>query len=164
MAEPQFQLHKLYIKDATFSTPNAQKAFLSEWKPELKVEIDTQATKLPEDNTHEVVLKVNCTVKSGDVEAFEVEVEQAGIFEIHNLPEDQLELTLGTYCPNLLYPYLRETVSDLVMRGGFPQLSLAPINFEVLYQQQQGKPAAAKTKSDAKPKKAKAKSTKKKKA
>ena len=137
MAEPQFQIHKLYIKDASFSVPDANTAFLSEWKPELKVEIDTETRTLTEPNTHEVVLKVNCKVKSGKVDAFEAEAHQAGIFEISNTPEDQLAQTLGAYCPNILYPYLRETISDLITRGGFPQLSLAPINFDMLYLQKQ---------------------------
>jgi len=135
-AQPQFQLHKLYIKDASFQIPEGSVIFQNEWAPELNVEVNTQATKLNEQNTFEVALKIKATVKSSNKLAFEAEVQQAGIFEITDLPKEQLENALGAYCPNLLYPYLREAISDLVTRGGFPQLSLAPINFEMLYQQQ----------------------------
>ena len=135
--ESQFQIHKLYIKDVSFQIPNPKDIFKAEWAPELNVEVQNSTKALAEENTHESVLTVKCSVKSGGKEAFTCEVQQAGIFSITGLEEAQLKHTLGAYAPSVLYPYLREVVTDLVMKGGFPQLSLAPINFELLYQQEQ---------------------------
>ncbi len=134
--EPQFQIHKIYIKDVSFQIPDGAKAFQTEWTPELNIEIHTEAKPLEETNTHEVILSIKCTVNTKDKPAFVTEVQQAGIFEISNVSDEQLRQALGAYCPNVLYPYLRETISDVVTRGGFPQLSLAPINFDMLYEQQ----------------------------
>jgi preprotein translocase subunit SecB len=132
----QLKIHKLYIKEASFEIPDSSNSFRQEWSPELNVELHTQTKALAEKNTHDVVLTVKCTVSNQQKPAFIVEVQQAGIFEIIATNEAELHQTLGTLCPNLLYPYLREVVSNLVLKGGFPQLSLAPINFELIYQQQ----------------------------
>jgi len=134
--EPQFQIHKIYIKDVSFQIPDGVKAFQLEWAPELNIEIHTEAKPLAEANTHEVVLAIQCTVNTQSKPAFVAEVKQAGIFEISNVSDEQLRQAVGAYCPNVLYPYLREAISDVVTRGGFPQLSLAPINFDMLYEQQ----------------------------
>ena len=134
--DPQFQIHKIYIKDVSFQIPDGAQAFQLEWAPELNIEINTEAKPLTEANTHEVILTIKCTVNTKDKPAFVTEVQQAGIFEIANVSDEQLRQALGAYCPNVLYPYLREVISDVVTRGGFPQLSLAPINFDMLYEQQ----------------------------
>ena len=134
--EPQFQIHKVYVKDSSFEIPEGTAAFQQDWAPELNVEINTTGKPLTEKNTHEVVLTIKCTVNCKDKPAFIAEVQQAGIFEISHVSDEQLRHAIGAYCPNVLYPYLRETISDMVMRGGFPQLSLAPINFDMMYEQQ----------------------------
>jgi len=135
-AANQFQIHKLYSKELSFEIPGGLKAFQAEWAPELNVEISNTSKNLAEQNTHEVVLSIKCTVNSNNETVFIVEAKQAGIFTLPAMDEEQTRHTLGAFCPNLLYPYLRETVSDLVMRGGFPQLTLAPIDFNAMYEQQ----------------------------
>lgn len=122
-AEPQFQIHKIYIKDSSFEIPKGTDAFKLDWQPELNIEINTTGKPLTEKDTHEVVLTLKCTVNCKDQNAFVAEVQQAGIFEISGVEDEQLRHAIGAYCPNVLYPYLREAISDLVMRGGFPQLS-----------------------------------------
>ena len=135
--QAQFQIHKLFVVDMSLEIPNGSQTFQEEWQPELNVELDHKSKPLAEKETHQVILKVKCTVKNGGKEAFMVEVHQAGIFGIQGLEGDQLKHTLGAFCPNILYHYLREAISDIVMKAGFPQLSLAPINFDMLYEQQQ---------------------------
>ena len=131
-----FQIHKIYVKECTFELPAGASVFSREWKPELSVQVGTMTKILSEANTHEVTLEVKCEVKSGGELAFKIELKQAGIFAINGLDEKQLHHTLGAFCPNLLYPYARECICDIVMKGGFPQLNLAPINFDALYQQE----------------------------
>jgi preprotein translocase subunit SecB len=133
----QFQIHKLYLKDLSYQMPSGLESFRSNWAPELNVELQTQSKPLAEKDTHEVILSAKCTVSTGGKVAFIIEVQQAGIFTISNIEGENMRQALGIFCPNLLYPYLRETVSSMVTKGGFPQLSLAPINFETLYHQQQ---------------------------
>ena len=137
--EAQFQIHKLFIKDLTFEIPGDVSIYNQEWKPELNVDIDHKSKVLDEKNTYEVVLTAKCTVKSSDKIAFYIEIHQGGVFEISNLADEQLKHALGAFCPNVLYPYLREAVSDVVQKGGFPQLMLAPINFDMLFEQQMAK-------------------------
>lgn len=139
-----FQIHKIYIKDCTFEIPGGIEIFTQEWAPELNVQIGTTAKALAEKDTHEVTLNLKVEVKSNGKVAFNVEVDQAGVFAIQGLEEEQLHHTLGAFCPNLLYPYVRECITDLVMKGGFPQLNLAPINFDALYQQEQAEKVANK--------------------
>ncbi len=134
--EQQFAIQRIYIKDVSFESPAAPKVFqTAEWKPELHLDINTNSNKVDDDN-HEVVLTLTVTVKSGDTAAFLVEIKQAGIFTLSNFDPQQLHHTLGSFCPSVLYPYAREAVGDMVSRGGFPQLILAPVNFEALYAQQ----------------------------
>lgn len=128
--QPTFQIHKLYVKDASFETEGGAEIFKQEWKPELNVQLNLETNQLENEQTHEVVLTVKCEVKSGDIKAFSTEVDQAGIFTIGNMEEAQKEQTLKAFCPNILYPYAREAISDMVMKGGFPQLCLAPVNFD----------------------------------
>lgn len=141
--QPEFQIHKLYVKDVSCTMPTALKDMSGDWQPELNVELNTTNSTLPEDNTHEVVLTVKCTVTNDKKSAFEAEVAQAGIFTILNVADDALAHTLNAYCPSILYPYLREVIADLVTKAGFPQLNLAPINFDLMYQEQQQKAAEA---------------------
>jgi preprotein translocase subunit SecB len=124
------------MKDASFVTYSEAIDFSEPWKPELQVEIHSKYEQLPQEKTYEVVLHVKCIVTSHQKKTFEVETDYAGIFTIQNVENEQLEHTLGSYCPSLLYPYLREVIAGLVLKGGFPQLNLAPINFDLLFDQQ----------------------------
>lgn len=132
-AQGQFALQRIYVKDLSFEAPNAPKVFLAPWNPEVNVQLATQATRLEDGKNYEVVLSLTVTVKNDNATAFLVEVQQAGIFLIEGVPEQQVGPLLGAYCPNLLFPYARETVSDVVTRGSFPQLLLAPVNFDAVY-------------------------------
>jgi len=131
---PVFTIQRIYIKDSSFEIPHAPEIFREEWKPEVNVDLQTKTNRL-EDVIFEVVLHLTVTVKMADKVAFLVEVHQAGIFTMKGFPQDQLSHALGSMCPSILYPYAREAISDLVTRGGFPQLLLAPVNFDVLYLQ-----------------------------
>ena len=132
--QPEFGIQRLYIKDLSFESPKSPKIFLEEWAPEMDMDLGTKTNSLGED-THEVILTVSVTVKMKDSVVFIVEIKQAGIFTLKDFPEDQIRPMLGSFCPNILYPYAREAVTDVVVRGGFPQLYLAPVNFDALYQQ-----------------------------
>lgn len=131
-AEPQFAIQRIYTKDVSFETPNSPAIFQAEWKPEIKLDLDTRSNKLGE-NTFEVILAVTVTATVEGQIAFLAEVQQAGIFTIGNLPEAQLAHTIGAFCPTTLFPYARETIASLVNRGSFPQFNLAPVNFEALF-------------------------------
>jgi len=131
-AEPQFAIQRVYTKDVSFETPNSPAIFQTDWKPEIKLDLDTRSNKLGE-NTFEVVLAVTVTATVEGQTAFLAEVQQAGIFTIGNLPEAQLAHTIGAFCPATLFPYAREAIASLVNRGSFPQFNLAPVNFEALF-------------------------------
>jgi len=131
-AAPQFAIQRIYTKDISFETPNSPAIFQKDWKPEIQLDLDTKSNKLGED-TYEVVLSVTVTAAVEGQTAFLAEVQQAGIFTIGNLPEAQLAHTIGAYCPTTLFPYARESVANLVNRGSFPQINLAPVNFEALF-------------------------------
>ena len=135
----QFALQRIYVKDLSFEAPHAPKTFLSAWQPEVNIELGTQASRMEDGKNYEVVLSVTVTVKNDGMTAFLVEVKQAGIFLIDGIPDDQLTTLLGAYCPNMLFPYVRETVSDVVARGSFPQLLLAPVNFDAVFAEAQRK-------------------------
>ncbi|MDH5217411.1 MAG: protein-export chaperone SecB [Gammaproteobacteria bacterium] len=135
----EFGIQKIYIKDVSFETPNSPEIFREQWQPDINLQLNNN-TKTIEENIHEVILTLTVTAKIGEKTAFLIEVQQAGIFNIKGYTEQEMGAMAGAYCPNILFPYARETISDLVTRGGFPQLLLAPINFDALYQQhlQQG--------------------------
>ena len=133
--DTQFSIQKIYIKDISFETPNSPDAFKMEWKPVVDMHITNEATPLGED-LFDVVLSVTLTVKIDDKTVYLVEINQAGIFLIKNIPEDVLGRMLATSCANILFPFAREAISDIVTRGGFPQLLVSPVNFDVLYEQQ----------------------------
>lgn len=142
---PQFNIQRVFTKDVSFETPNSPAVFQKEWNPEVKLDLDTRSNKLSDD-VYEVILSLTVTAQNGEETAFLCEVQQAGIFSITGLTEQQLAHSLGAYCPNVLFPYARETVGNLVARGTFPQLNLAPVNFDALfaqYVQQRQQDAAA---------------------
>ncbi len=130
--EPKFAIQRVFMKDVSFETPNSPAIFQKEWKPEVQLDLDTKSGKIGGD-TYEVVLALTVTVKIEGEVAFLAEVEQAGIFTIANMPEAQLAHTIGAFCPSTLFPYARESIASLVSRGSFPQLNLAPVNFDALF-------------------------------
>jgi len=135
-AGPHFGIVRIYLKDVSFETPNSPAIFTQEFRPEVNLQLNTSASQL-EDGLFEVVLHLTVTSKQGEKTGFLVEIQQAGIFEIKGFDDAQKGHMLGAYCPDTLYPFAREAVSDLVTKGGFPQLLLAPINFEAVYAQNQ---------------------------
>lgn len=132
--QPGIGLQRIYIKDISFETPGTPEIFKKDWKPAVHMELHTKS-KVLDAQVHEVTLSVTVTAKDGENTVFIVEVNQVGIFAVQGFPEDQQQSILGAYCPSILYPYAREVVSDLVTKGSFPQLLLAPINFDSLYLQ-----------------------------
>ena len=132
--EKQFSIQKVYTKDLSFETPNAPKIFREKWEPSVDFNLGTHVDKL-EETVYEVTLTVTITVKSLETTAYLVEVNQSGIFTMEHFNEQEMGPMLGSFCPNILFPYAREVVSDLVAKGGFPQLLLAPVNFDALYSQ-----------------------------
>lgn len=137
----QFAIQRIFVKDISFEAPNAPAIFRKEWKPEVKLDLDTRSEKIDE-NIYQVILSLTVTTTVGEETAFLCEVQQAGIFSIGELEETQMAHMLAAFCPNILFPYAREAVSSLVNRGTFPQLNLAPVNFDALFaqylQQRQG--------------------------
>jgi len=140
-AQQQFAIQRIYIKDSSFESPRAPMVFTQKWEPQVQMEINTKTNPV-QDDIHEVVLSLTITVKNQNENAYLVEIQQGGIFAIQGFEDDALKQVMGTVCPNILFPYARETVDALVTKGGFPPLHLAPINFDAMYaqalQQQQG--------------------------
>jgi preprotein translocase subunit SecB len=133
-AQPSFQIEKVYVKDVSLEIPNAPQVFLEAHQPQLEIQVRSDSTRFG-DNLYEVAITVTVTAKAGEKTLFLAEVAQAGIFSLKNVPEADLEPLLAVACPTILYPYARETVSDLVTRGGFPPVLLQPVSFEALYAQ-----------------------------
>ncbi len=138
MSEPQqqptFGIEKIYVKDLSLEIPHAPEVFLSGEQPQVEVQLHNESSAIGE-GLYQVVLTVTVTAKAGDKTMFLVEAAQAGIFQIRNVPETDLEPLLATACPNILFPYAREAVSDVIGRAGFPPVYLAPVNFEAIYLQ-----------------------------
>lgn len=132
--EREFVIQKIYLKDVSFETPNTPAIFQKKWEPEINLQLGNSAVTLSKD-VHEIVLTITVTAKLADQTAYLCEIKQAGIFTIKGYSEQEMGLMAGAYCPSILFPYAREAISDLVIKGGFPQMLLAPVNFEALYQQ-----------------------------
>ncbi len=133
--QPGFSIEKIYVKDASLEIPHAPNIFTDRNQPQVGIELGNYAQQI-EENIFEVAIKVTVTSKIADKTVYLVEVTQAGIFQISGVPEENLELIVGITCPNILFPYARESVSDLVVRAGFQPVLLNPINFEALFAQQ----------------------------
>jgi len=131
----RFVIQKIYTKDVSFESPNSPEIFRDEWRPKLDLQLGNGYNRIDEDN-HEVILSVTVTATVGDKTAFLVEVKQAGIFTLTGYNNEEMGPLLGSYCPNTLFPFVREVVSDLVTKGGFPQLVLSPVNFDAMYMHQ----------------------------
>ena len=147
--QKQVGLQRIYLKDCSFESPKPMEALGKEWKPHVNMNINTSANPLNE-TTHEVVLTITAEAKLEDETAFVCEVQQAGLFVVQGLTDEETRRVLTTFCPTQLYPYAREAVSSLVGRGGFPALNLQPINFEALvdHQQREAAKAAAEAEQD----------------
>ena len=139
--QPGFGIEKIYVKDASLEIPHAPQIFTDRTQPQVSIELGNFAQQI-EENIFEVAIKVTVTSKIADKTVFLVEVTQAGIFQISNVPAENIELIVGITCPNILFPYARETVSDLVVRAGFQPVLLNPINFEALFAQQKQQESA----------------------
>ena len=131
---PTFQLQRCYLKDASLELPNAPRIFLEQQSPSIDVQLEVSNSSVLE-GIYEVVVRATATAKLSDKVLFLVEGKQAGIFEIRNVPQEQFDPIIGIVCPNIVYPYLRANVADLITRTGLPPIHLAEIDFEALYQQ-----------------------------
>jgi preprotein translocase subunit SecB len=132
--QPLFQIEKLYVKDASLEIPQAPGVFLEQTQPQLEVRIDTGAAQFAE-GYFEVTVSATVTARAGERTLFLAEAVQAGIFHVRNVPQEEMQPLLAVACPTIVFPYLRETISDLISRGGFPPVLLTPISFESLYMQ-----------------------------
>jgi preprotein translocase subunit SecB len=141
-AMPVFGLEKVYVKDLSLEVPNSPQIFLEQGAPSIDVQLANQANAV-EQGIFECTLTVTVTAKVNDKTAYLVEVHQTGIFRIQNLPPEAMEPALSVGCPNILFPYARESVSDAIMRAGFPPMLLQPVNFEAMYMQSKQQQAAA---------------------
>jgi preprotein translocase subunit SecB len=140
---PLFNIEKIYVKDLSVEVPNAPGIFLERDQPQMEMQINAQSAQV-EDGIFQCILTITISAKIKDKAAFMVELQQAGIFRIQNLPAEAMEPALSIGCPNIIFPYAREAVSDAVLKAGFPPLMLQPVNFEMLYMQQQQAKAAGK--------------------
>lgn len=132
--QPIFGIEKIYVKDLSLEIPHAPEVFLTGEQPQVDIQLHNEGALIGE-GLYQVVLTVTVTAKAGDKTLFLVEAGQAGIFQIRNMPEADLEPLLATACPTILFPYVRETVSDIINRAGFPPVYLAPVNFDAIYMQ-----------------------------
>ncbi len=146
----QFAVQRIYTKDISFEAPNAPQVFQQDWSPEINVGLGTNMSRVA-DNLFELVLNVTVEAKHGDKSLFLVEVHQAGLFAVAGFPEEEMGPLMGIAAPNVLFPYARELVTDLVTRGTFPQFVLQPVNFEALYAQQRQQAAAEQPATDPAP-------------
>lgn len=131
----QFAIQRVYTKDVSFESPATPGIFRKQWQPKVNVDLNTRSDKVDEEGNFEVVLTITITAKVEEETAFLVEVQQAGIFYIRGIEGEQLRRVLGTAAPNILFPYARENIDALCVKGGFPAVMLAPVNFDALYQQ-----------------------------
>ena len=132
----EFAIERIYLKKALFEAPNSPAIFTKEWTPKTNLRLDTKVTPLSGDS-YEVELTIKITVKSDGKVAFIADVNQAGVFKLVGYPEEQRNQLLASYCPSYLFPYAREAIASLVDKGSFPEMKLAPINFDALYEQRQ---------------------------
>lgn len=142
--QPVFGIEKLYVKDLSLEVPNAPQIFLEREAPQVEIQLGTSGSGVG-DGAYEVVLTVTVTAKLADKTVFLVEVGQAGIFRIMNVPNEQIEPLIAVACPNILFPFAREAVSDAVTRAGFQPIVLQPVNFEAMYMQRLQEQAPAPT-------------------
>ena len=141
-ATPVFQIQRVYLKDLSLEQPNSPAILLEQAQPSVDIQLGVQATPVA-DGIFEVAVTATVQTKIQDKTVFLVEAKQAGIFEIRNVPEEQMGMVVGVACPQIVYPYLRGNVADAITRAGFPPVHLAEINFQAMYEQQQAAQAEA---------------------
>ena len=137
---PVFQIQRVYLKDLSLEQPNSPAILLEQQQPNVDIQLGVEATPVVE-GIYEVCVTATVQTKIQDKTVFLIEAKQAGIFEIRNVPEDQMSMVIGVACPQIVYPYLRGNVADVVNRAGFPPVHLAEINFQAMYEQQQAQAA-----------------------
>ena len=128
----QFSIQRIYVRDISFETPQGAAAFQKQWKPKVSQDMNTKTNKI-DDGLYEVSLRVTITMADGEDTIYLAEVEQAGLFNIKGFTDQQLPQVINASCPSILFPYLRETIDNIVTKGGFPALMLPPINFDALF-------------------------------
>lgn len=133
--QQQFAMQRIYNKDLSFESPSTPEVFKKQWQPQVNVDLNTKSDKIDDQGNFEVVLTITITAKVEEQTAFLVEVQQAGIFFITGFEGEDLRRILGTAAPNILFPYARECIDTVCVKGGFPAIMLAPVNFDALYQQ-----------------------------
>ena len=133
--QQQFLMQRIYIKDVSFESPSTPLLFKKQWQPKISVDLNTKGEAIDDQGNFEVVLTITITAKLEEETAFLIELQQAGIFAILGFESEQLRRMLATAAPNVLFPYARETIDSICVKGGFPALMLAPVSFEALYQQ-----------------------------
>ncbi|MDM7949306.1 protein-export chaperone SecB [Hydrogenophaga sp.] len=134
--DPTFQIQRIYLKEASLEQPNSPAILLEQEQPSVDIQLGVEANPVA-DGVYEICVTATVQTKIKDKTVFLVEAKQAGIFEIRNLPEEQMGPIMGIACPQIVYPYLRGNVADIIQRGGFPPVHLAEINFQAMYEQQQ---------------------------
>ncbi len=134
-AQQQFAMQRIYNKDISFESPSTPEIFKKQWQPQVNVDLNTKSNKVDDQGNFEVVLTITITAKVEEETAFLIEVQQAGIFFIAGIEGEDLRRVLGTAAPNILFPYARESIDTICVKGGFPPVMLAPVNFDALYQQ-----------------------------
>ena len=140
--EQQFTMQKIYTKDLSFESPVTPAIFTKQWQPKLSVDLNTRSGSIDEEGNFEVALSITVTAKMEEETAFLIEVHQAGVFLVRGFQPEELKRILGTAAPNVLFPYAREAIDAICIKGGFPPLLLAPVNFEAVYQQAQAQAQA----------------------
>jgi len=138
--KPEFALQRIYLSDVSFEAPNSPEVFMGNEKPQVDVKLDSKSRKV-NDALYEVTVKITAQVTFGEKTAFLAEVQQSGAFRVVGIEGDNLDHTLGAFCPNILFPYAREAVDGLVVKGGFPPLMIAPVNFEAIYSERKQREA-----------------------
>ncbi|MCB1705294.1 MAG: protein-export chaperone SecB [Halioglobus sp.] len=133
--QQQFSVQRIYTKDLSFESPSTPAVFKKQWQPKVNVDLNTKSNPIDEEGNFEVVLSITITAKIEEETAFLVEVQQAGIFFVKGFADEDLRRILGTAAPNVLFPYARETIDSLCVKGAFPAIMLSPVNFEAVYQQ-----------------------------
>ena len=148
-AEQQFSVQRIYTKDLSFESPGTPALFKKQWQPQVSVDLNTKSSAIDSEGNYEVVLSLTITAKIEEETAFLIEVQQAGIFFVSGIEGDNLRRILATAAPNILFPYARETIDSVCVKGAFPALMIAPVNFDAVYQraqaqaQEQGQTPAA---------------------
>lgn len=146
--EKKFQIQRVYVKDVSFEAPGTPDVFLDEWNPKINVQLNNNARRIGEGTEYEVEVNATVTATHDEKTVYLAEVRQAGIFTVEGLEGEELDHLLGAYCPGILFPYLRQTVSELITRGSFPPFLMQPINFEVLYRDARAKREQEKAESE----------------